>query len=77
MNVVDAKAGQFVVSQHVKGAWHVLFRGERTQARIYWDSVSAGRYGGIRVTGPDGQVILAGGGANGDAHRFKQAKEKR
>lgn len=70
-------AGKFVVEQHVKGRWHVIFRGDRTQARLYWDSVPAGRYGGIKVSGPDGRVILARGGANGDAHRFKQAKERR
>ena len=65
------------VEQHVKGVWHVIFRGSRVEARIYWDSVPAGRYGGILVRGPDGNVILARGGANGDAHRFAQAKGRR
>lgn len=74
---MEQDAESHVVEQHVKGVWHEIFRGSRTQARLYWDSVPAGRYGGIRVLGPDRKVILARGGANGDAHRFGQKKERR
>jgi hypothetical protein len=47
----------FTVEQHVRDAWHILFRGDRAQANLYWDAAPAGRYAGIVIRGPGGAVV--------------------
>lgn len=64
----------FTVEQHVHDTWHILFRGDRAQACLYWDAVPAGKGIGIVIRGPDGALVRARGGANGDAHRFNLSK---